>query len=231
MKTTLIISKHPDRCRDSRDYRLNVYANRSNLPYKWLKPWRLHLLVGPHDKSQRPCDHTPQPPLPYGHEIKPKEPGHKYKPPKMSFLSKVAELSLSDSVEGSAKQEELRVEMLLLRVNRSQRRWVLSIWSERLLGQSRTWRKFWGCQPWRRLLGQTQCRKYGKTSPGTPRDSHKELMEVVWLRCASLLMTASLTQTRLSVRKRHNAHLETQGGKQEKPRYSRQGEEKVIKKI
>ncbi|TWW71659.1 hypothetical protein D4764_16G0001560 [Takifugu flavidus] len=42
----------------------------------------------------------------------------------MSFLRRVAGLSLRDRVRSSAIREELRVEPLLLRVERSQMRWL-----------------------------------------------------------------------------------------------------------
>ncbi|TWW67376.1 hypothetical protein D4764_02G0004170 [Takifugu flavidus] len=42
----------------------------------------------------------------------------------MSFLRRVAGLSLRDMVRSSAIREELRVEPLLLRVERSQTRWL-----------------------------------------------------------------------------------------------------------
>lgn len=163
-----------------------------------------------------------------GHEIKPKEPGHKYKPPKLVFSARWQSSALAIGWKGvRGRVGLLRVETLLLHINRSQLRWVLGIWSERLLGTYCPWRVFWGCRTQRRLLG-ADVKHSGETtvclltSLGTSRDSPEELMEVVWLLWAWLLMTASLTQTRLGGRKRCCTHLETWDRKQQQPRCRRQ---------
>ncbi|TWW62719.1 hypothetical protein D4764_04G0013660 [Takifugu flavidus] len=66
------------------------------------------------------------PTLTYGHElwVMTKRTRSRIQAAEMSFLSRVAGLSLRDRVRSSAIREELGVEPLLIRVERSQMRWL-----------------------------------------------------------------------------------------------------------
>ncbi|TWW71088.1 hypothetical protein D4764_17G0005710 [Takifugu flavidus] len=66
------------------------------------------------------------PTLTYGHElcVMTERTRSRVQVAEMSFLHRVAGLSLRDRVRGSAIREELGVELLLFRVERSQMRWL-----------------------------------------------------------------------------------------------------------